>query len=566
MATGAGAKALGLERRSATSLLGRQRISRTCGRRLEVFSTQSCTTPLILRRYSLRCLRSAAPRAFAKSESKAVLYSQLPNRANHDACRVQRKDRTTFVEAIGWVFEDSPWVAERAWDKRPFATLEALHDTMASVVAAATLEEQLSLLRAHPDLGAVRLKPDTTSSVRRAGPISPASTGSVRFEADQISPASQREQAGAGLDALRRDELDRLRALNAAYRQKFGFPFLYAVKGSTTARHSQRARAPADLGARRRASGSVTAGVSHRPLSIGGDDAPREYGFASGPKRHYYGKGDVLAYRLHRDGTAPAGGSPVFGANVLLLLYGDAFWKTYTEGDNSGLIATDSMKNFIQRETMNFDGNNLEEYCRFLGEKFLARYAQVEGLQISASEIPYSPLGRNVAFEPSGPEPRSARLEIDRSGIVEAVSGVRGFKFLRLGGSAFRGFVRDEYTTLPDLHNRPLHMWLELEWTYATAADAFSGGAVTSSARRIVRDMFVSFESGSIQQVIYQMGTGMLAEIPAIAEVRLEANNRTWDTIAERGEELGVYTDARPPYGCLGLTLKREDLNRRSGD
>jgi urate oxidase / 2-oxo-4-hydroxy-4-carboxy-5-ureidoimidazoline decarboxylase len=282
--------------------------------------------------------------------------------------------------------------------------------------------------------------------------------------------------------------------------------------------------------------------------------------FASGSKRHYYGKGDVIAYRLNRAGTPATGDNPVFGANVLLLLYGDAFWKTYTEGDNSGLIATDSMKNFIQRETMNFGGNDLEDYCRFLGDKFLAKYAQVEGLQISASEIPYAPIRGNVAFAPSGPDAAIARLEIDRTGIVEAASGVRGFKLLRLGGSAFRGFVRDEYTTLPDLHNRPLHMWLDLEWSYVTPDAAFSRGAVTAQVRQIVRDVFTSFESGSIQQVIYQMGTKMLAEIPAIAELRLEANNRTWDTIAERGDELGVYTDARPPYGCLGLALRREDL------
>ncbi len=218
------------------------------------------------------------------------------------------------------------------------------------------------------------------------------------------------------------------------------------------------------------------------------------------------------------------------------------------------------MKNFIQRETMNFGGNDLEEYCRFLGEMFLAKYAQVEGLQISASEIPYAPLGGDVAFVPSGPDTATARLEIDRTGIVEAASGVRGFKLLRLGGSAFRGFVRDEYTTLPDLHNRPLHMWLDLEWSYTKPDAAFSRGAVTARVRQIVRDVFTSFESGSIQQVIYQMGMRMLADIPAIAEMRLEANNRTWDTIAERGDELGVYTDARPPYGCLGLTLTREIL------
>jgi urate oxidase len=75
--------------------------------------------------------------------------------------------------------------------------------------------------------------------------------------------------------------------------------------------------------------------------------------------------------------------------------------------------------------------------------------------------------------------------------------------------------------------------------------------------RRIVREVFNAFESGSIQQVIYQIGTKMLEEIPGISEVHLEANNRTWDTIAERGEELGVYTDARPPFGVLGLRLKR---------
>jgi urate oxidase len=100
-------------------------------------------------------------------------------------------------------------------------------------------------------------------------------------------------------------------------------------------------------------------------------------------------------------------------------------------------------------------------------------------------------------------------------------------------------------------------MWLELEWLYTSSSDAFSVGATTAAVRGIVRDIFDGFESGSIQQVIYQIGTRMLADIPSIAEVHLEANNRTWDTVAERGDELGVFTEARPPFGCLGLRLKR---------
>jgi urate oxidase len=279
--------------------------------------------------------------------------------------------------------------------------------------------------------------------------------------------------------------------------------------------------------------------------------------FASGWKRSYYGKGDVIVYRLHRDGHGPSGQSPVFGASVMMLVYGEAFWPTYTTGDNTGLIATDSMKNFIQRETMNFAASDLEGYCRFLADKFLATYSQVEGIQVSAQEIPYIGLGGGVSFTPSGPERATARVELTPARIVEARSGLRGFKLLRLGGSAFHGFVRDEYTTLPDLMNRPLHMWLDLEWSYTDAAAAFNDGRIVSRVRQLVRDVFESFESGSIQQLIHRIGTTMLAEHASIAAVDLEANNRTWDTIAERGAELGVYTEARPPYGCLGLSLKR---------
>ena len=113
--------------------------------------------------------------------------------------------RDGFVAALGTIFEDSPWAAERAWRHRPFASLEDLHQAMLAEVSASSRDEQLGLLRAHPDLGA------------RA----------------RMTPASAGEQATAGLDRLTPSEFARLRALNAAYREKFGFPFLFAVKGST---------------------------------------------------------------------------------------------------------------------------------------------------------------------------------------------------------------------------------------------------------------------------------------------------------------------------------------------
>jgi 2-oxo-4-hydroxy-4-carboxy-5-ureidoimidazoline decarboxylase len=114
-------------------------------------------------------------------------------------------DRDQFVAALGWIFEDSPWVAARAWERRPFASVEELHTAMSAAVAAARPAEQMALLRAHPDLGT------------RA----------------RMSDMSMGEQAGAGLDSLTPAEFDRLQELNAAYRATFDFPFLFAVRGKT---------------------------------------------------------------------------------------------------------------------------------------------------------------------------------------------------------------------------------------------------------------------------------------------------------------------------------------------
>lgn len=113
--------------------------------------------------------------------------------------------RDQFVAALGWIFEGSPWVAERTWAHRPFASGDALHRSMTGELQKAAAAEQLALLRAHPDLGT------------RA----------------RVSAASAGEQSGAGLDRLSAEEFESFEWLNAGYREKFGFPFLYAVKGGT---------------------------------------------------------------------------------------------------------------------------------------------------------------------------------------------------------------------------------------------------------------------------------------------------------------------------------------------
>ena len=122
---------------------------------------------------------------------------------------VNALDAGAFVARFGDVAEDSPWVAEAAFAARPFADREALVEAFAVAVRSASRRKQLALLRAHPDL---------------------AGRAAV---AGDVAEDSRREQAGAGLDRLTSTELARFTDLNARYRERFGFPFIFAVKGAT---------------------------------------------------------------------------------------------------------------------------------------------------------------------------------------------------------------------------------------------------------------------------------------------------------------------------------------------
>lgn len=122
---------------------------------------------------------------------------------------LSRLAQDAFVARLEGIFEHSPWIAERAWSAGPFASIDALHAAMCLVVDTAAPAEQLGLICAHPEL---------------AG---------KEAEAGTLTAASTREQRGAGLDQCSVEELQRLRELNAAYRARFGFPFVIAVKGLT---------------------------------------------------------------------------------------------------------------------------------------------------------------------------------------------------------------------------------------------------------------------------------------------------------------------------------------------
>jgi 2-oxo-4-hydroxy-4-carboxy-5-ureidoimidazoline decarboxylase len=114
-------------------------------------------------------------------------------------------DGEKFVAILGGIYESSPWVAERARSDRPFASIEDLHDRMSRAVEDASRERKLDLLRAHPDLA----------------------------EGTEMTEASEEEQASAGLDELSREQYEAFQRLNETYRERFGFPFIMAVRGAS---------------------------------------------------------------------------------------------------------------------------------------------------------------------------------------------------------------------------------------------------------------------------------------------------------------------------------------------
>jgi 2-oxo-4-hydroxy-4-carboxy-5-ureidoimidazoline decarboxylase len=118
---------------------------------------------------------------------------------------MNQMNRDIFVQMLGWLFEDSPWVASKAWENLPFESREELLQSMINIVGKSEKPRQLALLCAHPDLG-TRL---------------------------QMSETSQKEQAGVGLDKLTKEELTEFVVLNRNYVERFGFPFIMAVKGQS---------------------------------------------------------------------------------------------------------------------------------------------------------------------------------------------------------------------------------------------------------------------------------------------------------------------------------------------
>ncbi len=275
-----------------------------------------------------------------------------------------------------------------------------------------------------------------------------------------------------------------------------------------------------------------------------------------------YGKARVPVYRVYANpltGIQPIPESSftgrdntLFALEVDVEVFGNNFLPSYTHGDNSNVVATDSMKNFVLREALTYQGTTYEGFLSSLGHHFLSTYEQMESLRLTARELAFVPAqvpqadggtfgNSSVLYRRSHNDYAFTALDFERDGDQVVVTAHRcgrlDLQLFKVTGSSFTHFVRDEYTTLED-HEQ-----------YVPA----------EQVRDVVQTVFHEFVSESIQHLVYEMGQRLLERFPQLQEVSFEGQNRTRDPMAlsESDKKIKVYSDPFSAFGMIKLTLTR---------
>ncbi|WP_025745854.1 factor-independent urate hydroxylase [Kallotenue papyrolyticum] len=300
-----------------------------------------------------------------------------------------------------------------------------------------------------------------------------------------------------------------------------------------------------------------------------------------------YGKLNVPLYRtyarpLDRSMAVPESGftgrsNVLFAAEIDVEVFGDNFLAAYTEGDNRHVVATDSMKNFILRQALAFEGATLEELIDLLGRRLLARYEVMQAVRVTGRALPFAPARlphgelSDVLYRYVPGDYATASLAFERNGadirLTDHECGWCDLRLLKVTGSAFTRFVRDEYTTLPERGDRPLFIRLDLHWRYRDVADMLDrtrGHYIAPEQMRdIVQTVFHEFVSESIQHLVYEIGSRVLRRCPYLGEVRFAAQNHTPDPVAESEDDprVKVYSAPFPAFGLIKLRLAADEHN-----
>jgi urate oxidase len=212
---------------------------------------------------------------------------------------------------------------------------------------------------------------------------------------------------------------------------------------------------------------------------------------------------------------------------VEILLQGD-FESCFTDGDNSKILPTDTLKNTVYSLARNSSPGAMEEFAQELLAFLLRRNPQVCGGQVKIKDKAWEHLpleGRlhPTTFVQSSGECQTTEVTAARDGRVSVESGLENLVILKTAGSAFAGFIRDSLTTLPETTDRLLGTAAKVHWRYAAADLPFA--ALRQAIRQSLLRAFAEHASKSVQHTLYAMGQAVLECVPQVEEIELTMPN-----------------------------------------
>ena len=235
---------------------------------------------------------------------------------------------------------------------------------------------------------------------------------------------------------------------------------------------------------------------------------------------HTYGKSRVRLLQVLRDGSA----HEIADLNVTVLFEGDLV-ESYTAANNSLVLPTDTIKNTVYVLARQHPISAIEDFGLTVGRHFLSRLAHVTTVKVLIEETPWTRIGNHTtAFMQSSKEQRTAELRITRE-AQSIVGGIRNLQILKTAHSAFFGYMKDEYTTLQETHDRLLGTILDARWTLAQRAFQ-NFNELHAGVRAVLLDCFAAHESLSVQHTLYAMAEAVLSKFDVLQDVHLTMPNK----------------------------------------
>lgn len=276
-----------------------------------------------------------------------------------------------------------------------------------------------------------------------------------------------------------------------------------------------------------------------------------------------YGKSRIRLVRVTRHGDPSRGDRHELHDFTVAIAFEGRYDASYSDGDNADVLPTDTMKNTVYALAARDGVSDPESLGLALGRHFIERNPRLDRVTVDIIAHGWNRITIGVrehgrAFARRGPDTRTARVVTDRRGAT-ITAGIADLVIMKTSNSAFAGFPRDEFTTLPETHDRLFATALTATWGYQDTDVEFT--AIFGLVRRTLLEAFAEHDSLSVQHTLYAMGESVLASLDLVSHISLEMPNRhhlpidlTKLGMDNRNE---VFVATEEPHGLIKATLSR---------